>query len=483
MKKSTKLWVLVSTILLFSFVMLGQVQAAAPNIGPLGTAGSNGAIEWHGTVAETIANLNDDNFGEGFGDDYGTYHSALNTPDKVWITWGNVYDVEKVVVNFRPLYGLMANFEVQVLKLEGNPTVDSDWTTVSTITGNTSYVTTHVLAQLPTSGVRLLQPGAGAGFPPFQIAELQVYGELAPEYEYIGAVFNIGLLGTAGGSVILWHDDSLAAVTANLNDGDFAEFGGLYHGDGNSPQRASITWGNTYEVEKVVVYFRAAGTPSPDFQIQTLNLGGISTNDSDWTTVATITENTSYVTTHVLAQPVTTSSVRIFQVPASLQVAELEVYGWIPYPVVWEYYLRRIADLQTQLDAVRTNLGIVESADINAAIDSIQTDLATAGSLLASIRTNLGIGVSADINAAIDALQLQLSGATTRISTLLGDIETAKTGLAEIAKLIGTPPGHRSSTSNYSTLDSPVLGTVLNGVVDMLLAPPGQNIRQQGWKE
>lgn len=87
----------------------------------------------------------------------------------------------------------------------------------------------------------------------------------------------------------------------------------------------------------------------------------------------------------------------------------------------------------------------------------------------------------ADLNNQITELKNQITQNEKTINDLKYSLDQGALGLAEIQNLLGTPPGRRTSNTSYSGK----LGSSLNASIQMLLAPPGNNISgntQQGKK-
>ena len=208
-----------------------------------------------------------------------------------------------------------------------------------------------------------------------------------------------------------------------------------------------------------------------------------------------------------------TRGVRIYITDSAQPIIEeMKVYGYMSEPLYVFSLMGKIddlkaklasananiADLQSQLAIAQANLGTANAtilslqSQLNTAIalaGTLQAQLDAANTMIASLTDQLSTANAtiASQQATITTLQNSLNAAYTTIGLLNAEVarltaeyDAAITGLAEIKRLIGTPQGKRAS--NGIEVGDTTVGALVNDVIDMLLAPPGQNIRNQDWK-
>ena len=479
-----KICLMVVALSLFSLMIMGNV-CASTNIALLGTAGNDG---WFGGVPDTTAALNDGSTANNWGVP-GMLHLDYGEPSRAYITWDDVVAVEQVkVFHVGPGYITRA-FQIQTLVLGGSATNDADWITQTSVVDNSDLVTTHNLPLVFTQGVRIFITDSNLVDTAGRIAEMEVYGSVRA---------NIAMLGTAGNDG--WFG-GVPDTTAALNDGSTANnwgVPGMLHLDYGEPSRAYITWDDVVAVEQVKVFHVGPGYITRAFQIQTLVLGGSATNDADWITQTSVVDNSDLVTTHNLPL-VFTQGVRIFITDSNLvdtagRIAEMEVQGYISS--VFSFMMAKVKGLEAELVAANIEIADLQNqlANTNITLSGTTYYLALQGQLalaqaaadgLATQISNLQSTIAAkdatiaDLNSQLTAAYTTIASLNTQIAGLQDKITEGLSGLAEIQSLIGTPQGRRSSDWVSSGSD---IGNLAEAVIDMLLAPPGQNIRTQGWK-
>jgi|GEM_PF-5011439 len=480
---------------------------AGVNLALSGTAGNDGMDPgWVGATGDMTHRLNDGVLGVP-----GWIVFDSGVPARGWITWEEAIAVQQVKVYHGITAGLgyiTEAFQIQTLVEGGNAASDADWITQASVTGNTNAVTTHDFPPVVTRGVRILMTGTGsAGSAPPIIEEMQVYGS---------SLTNVGSVGTpANDGMDAGWVGATGDMTHRLNDGVLGVPGWIVF-DSGLPARGWITWEEAVLVQQVKVYHAiTAGSVyiTKAFQIQTLVDAGNPANDGDWITQVSVTDNTNAVTTHDFP-PVVTRGVRIFMTDNSADpiIEEMEVSGYMSEPLYVFSLMGKIDDLKAKLASANANIADLQNqlataqADMgtaNATILSLQSQLNTAIALAGSLQTQLNAAdamiasLTAQLNTAnatitsqqatITTLQNSLNAAYTTIgllnaevSRLTAEYDAAIAGLYEIKRLIGTPQGKRAS--NGIEAGDTTVGALVNDVIDMLLAPPGQNIRNQDWK-
>ena len=474
---------------------------AGVNLALTGTAGNDGMdAGWVLATGDMTHRLNDGSIGSS---GWIVFDSGL--PARGWITWKEAVLVDQVkvyhAITAGPAYITKA-FQIQTLVEGGNPANDGDWITQVSVTDNTNAVTTHDFPPVVTRGVRIYITDSAQPI----IEEMKVYGS---------SLSNVGLVGTPAndgmdaGWVVATGD-----MTHRLNDGSIGSSGWIVF-DSGLPARGWITWKEAVLVDQVKVYHAITAGPAyitKAFQIQTLVEGGNPANDGDWITQVSVTENTNAVTTHDFP-PVLTRGVRIYITDSAQPIIEeMKVYGYMSEPLYVFSLMGKIddlkaklasananiADLQSQLAIAQANLGTANAtilslqSQLNTAIalaGTLQAQLDAANTMIASLTDQLSTANAtiASQQATITTLQNSLNAAYTTIGLLNAEVarltaeyDAAITGLAEIKRLIGTPQGKRAS--NGIEVGDTTVGALVNDVIDMLLAPPGQNIRNQDWK-
>mgnify|MGYP001587816293 CR=1 FL=1 len=162
----------------------------------------------------------------------------------------------------------------------------------------------------------------------------------------IGTVFSVGSVKAQENIAGLATPFGDAANVSALNDGVIGSWGAWqydsYSGSarGVEPHRLGLVWeDDPVTINKVVMYHANVDVPNyvlKDYQIQTLKADGNPTDDADWETQVTVTNNALVVTEH-LFNAVTTTGLRIFVTDAcradnNTRLQELEVYAAPPSP-------------------------------------------------------------------------------------------------------------------------------------------------------
>lgn len=167
---------------------------AGTNIAPLGTAGNDGYWDVWGDPTNYI---NDGTWA--WNSSNGFHSDGSNDTTRIWVTWTEDYIIDVVEMwhcEAGPQY-IASDYQIQTLNAGGNPTVDGDWTTEVSVTGNTDVNPSYTLpTAVTTSGVRLLVTDDGPNAP-LRFEELLVYGEPVPEPSAL-SLAALGLLGLIG---------------------------------------------------------------------------------------------------------------------------------------------------------------------------------------------------------------------------------------------------------------------------------------------
>jgi|GEM_PF-2255103 len=231
---------------------------------------------------------------------------------------GANYNVDKFVVKHYGAAGGAVQYNTVNFKLQTS-TDGTVWTDRATVTNNTSNITTHTIAPATARYVRLYTTSASQWDNRARIPEFEVYGTAASSQT--GSLISQG-----------------KAVTADSQDGSFPSSNAV---DGNVNTKwdsadggdhwLRVDLGANYNVDKFVVkHYGAAGGAvqynTVNFKLQT------STDGTVWTDRATVTNNTSNITTHTIA-PATARYVRLYTTSASqwdnrARIPEFEVYGY-----------------------------------------------------------------------------------------------------------------------------------------------------------
>lgn len=233
--------------------------------------------------------------------------SALGV-DPQWITvdLGNTYAINRIKINWEAAYG--KNFLVQV------STDNSNWTTLRDVQNNTSLSNDYTGLTGTGRYVRIYGTARGTTYG-YSIYDLEVYGTL------VGASTNI-------------------ALNKNVTVSSVEEPGleGNYAVDGNTstrwsatmyvdPQWITVDLGASYNISRIKFVWEAAY--AKDYLVQ------VSADNANWTTVKTITGNTSVTNDHT-GLSATGRYVRMYGTARGsaygYSIYELEVYGTAATP-------------------------------------------------------------------------------------------------------------------------------------------------------
>jgi len=144
-------------------------------------------------------------------------------PDYLWVTFNKVRTLTRAKIYTldsatypASTYGIK-NYELQYLKLGGNPGTDSDWKTYTTITDNSEGMRSHYLGHIPTEGIRLKINGSNGSNDYSRVIEFEAYEDTG-----IAGKVNTYLtsLTDADEGMIAYIEDSCCSLsTPKLADG------------------------------------------------------------------------------------------------------------------------------------------------------------------------------------------------------------------------------------------------------------------------
>jgi len=163
--------ILFSVTILAALAMAGGAYAESTNIAPLGTAGNDGY--WN-VWGDPTSYINDGVWA--WNSSNGFHSDGSNDTTRLWVTWTEDYLIDEVELwhcEAGAQY-IAADYLIQALHADGNPTVDGDWTTVVNVTGNTNVNPSYTFEPVTTAGIRLLVTDDGPNAP-LRFEELLVY--------------------------------------------------------------------------------------------------------------------------------------------------------------------------------------------------------------------------------------------------------------------------------------------------------------------
>lgn len=222
-------------------------------------------------------------------------------PQWIVVDLGNNYSINRIKINWEAAYG--KNFLVQV------STDNSNWTTLRDVQNNTSLSNDYTGLTGTGRYVRIYGTARGTTYG-YSIYDLEVYGTA------VGATSNIALNKN---------------VTVSSVEGSGLE--GKYAVDGNTatrwsatmyvdPQWIAVDLGGSYNISRIKFVWEAAY--AKDYLVQ------VSSDNANWTTVKTITGNTSLTNDHT-GLTTTGRYVRMYGTARGsdygYSIFELEVYG------------------------------------------------------------------------------------------------------------------------------------------------------------
>ena len=167
-----------------------------PNIAPLGTAAHDDPSPiWGGDLSD--GRINDGTWAYSGTDTFhgGNTRAASGDPTRIWITWTQDYEIDKIGLVHADAGAQFYtyDYQLQYLNAAGNPTVDGDWTTIGSITGNTILYPEYAIDTVTTRGIRLFitDPSTQSGNH-VRFSEILVEGTAVPEPS------SLALLGLGG---------------------------------------------------------------------------------------------------------------------------------------------------------------------------------------------------------------------------------------------------------------------------------------------
>ena len=249
------------------------------------------------------------------------WSSAFSDPQYIYVDLGSTYTLCSVVLYWEAAYATAFTIDIS--------TDAVTWTTVATISGNTS--TTNTIA-ITGNGryVRMSGISRATGYG-YSLYEFQVYGtETTP----VCGTTNVALNQPATVSSIQG-----TGLEANLAfDGDMTTRWSSAFSD---PQYIYVDLGATYSLCEVALYWEAAY--GSNFEID------VSSDAVTWTPISTITGNTSM--TNTLYVSGTGRYVRMYGTARATgygySLYEFQVYGVITLPVELLYFAGTLEDNHT----------------------------------------------------------------------------------------------------------------------------------------
>mgnify|MGYP000102937014 CR=1 FL=1 len=114
----------------------------------------------------------------------GNTRAASGDPTRIWITWAQDYEINKIglVHADAGTEFYTYDYELQSLNSGGNPTVDGDWTTIVSVSGNTTVMPEYAIDPVTTRGIRLYitDPTTHSGNH-VRFSEILVQGTIVPK--------------------------------------------------------------------------------------------------------------------------------------------------------------------------------------------------------------------------------------------------------------------------------------------------------------
>jgi hypothetical protein len=241
------------------------------------------------------------------GDRTTRWSSAFSDPQYLYVDLGAVTDLCDVDLIWEAAYG--KDFTIDISDDA------SSWTTVATITGNTSLTNT---IPITGSGRYVRMNGTTRGTPNgYSLYGMHVYGT-APSPSCSGTDLALGDVGVASST------ESIAFPASSAFDGDM---GTRWSSAFSDPQSLYADLGTVYNLCNVTLHWEAAY--ATDFTID------VSQDAAIWSTLATITGNTS--TTNIIPVSGLARYVRMFGTARATgygySLYEFTVNGYIPLPI------------------------------------------------------------------------------------------------------------------------------------------------------
>ena len=186
---------------IISTVDTGGTFTITTNVAPLGTAAHDDPSPiWGGDLSD--GRINDGTWAYSGTDTFhgGNTRAASGDPTRIWITWAQDYEIDKIglVHADAGTQFYTYDYELQSLNSGGNPTVDGDWTTIVSVSGNTTVMPEYAIDPVTTRGIRLYitDPSTHSGNH-VRFSEILVQGTAVPEPT------TTALLGLGGLALIL----------------------------------------------------------------------------------------------------------------------------------------------------------------------------------------------------------------------------------------------------------------------------------------
>lgn len=168
----------------------------------------------------------------------------------------------------------------------------SNWNTVVTVANNTADITTHPIAQTAARYLKLniTTPQTDPNTVAARIYEFQAYG-----YSGSGSVdLALNKSATANGSC------SSSETPDKAVDGNTTYDNKWCSGATNGQYWLKVDLGSSMTVGRFVIYHAGAGGENSQWDTRDFNIQ-VSTDNANWTTVVTVTGNTSDITTNTIS--------------------------------------------------------------------------------------------------------------------------------------------------------------------------------------